>query len=94
MKPKSRCSTNDSSGRIVRCTDDAPVLVIKFKPDAGTVSRREIDLIMSFLDDVLAEVEKRSAIHTAKLTPEETSPCMNNGELAGDDGIQSKRTTP
>lgn len=93
MKPESRCSTNDSSGRIVRYTD-APVLAIKFKPNAGTVSRREVDLIMSFLDDVLAEVERRSAIQTAQPVPEKTSPCMNNGELTGDDGTQAKRTTP
>jgi len=91
---RSRGSNPDLSGRIVRCTDDDPVLVVKFKPDAGIVSRREVDLIMSILDEVLEEVDRRCALEEpAQPAPEKSSPSKLHEELSAMRPLQTKRRT-
>ncbi len=90
--PCSERSENDLPGDASPRLKSEPEITIKYKPDAGTVSCREVDLIMSILDDVLAEVERRCAMQTAHPAPEESSPCMPKEELARKGSIQPKRT--
>lgn len=94
MKSRRSGSNPDLSGRIVRCTDDELVLIVKFKPDAGIVSRREVDLIMSILDEVLQEVDLRCALEAAEHPAlEKSSPCKLQEELSVARPLQTKRRT-
>lgn len=45
---------------------DYSALAIRFKPDAETVSRQEVDLIMSVWDQVIREIESLDVIAPAR----------------------------
>lgn len=74
MKPlASPCSDDDSPENVFQSIGVDPELVIKYKPTSGVISRREVDLIMSILNEVLDEVDRLAAMETAAYTAEKIS---------------------
>ncbi len=96
MKPLALpCSEVDSPKNVVRCTDADPELVIKYKPTSSVISRREVDLIMSILNEVLDEVDRLTAMEAAAYAAERiSSPSYLKEELSTDLTIQPGRDTP
>lgn len=96
MKPLALpCSEVDSPENLIRCTNADPELVIKYKPTSGVISKREVDLIMSILNEVLDEVDRLTAMEAAANTAAgKSSPSYLKEELSTDLTIQPGRDIP